>query len=301
MARRDGYEGGWFSFKKCCNCNACNAATTWEVAAKSDSADLATGKVQVNIDINAADSVLIKNIMDEVPVVKLPCRLEFLSTSEAIKWLEVELKKDFIEQELKPVKKIPWGNSEYIPKCWAENIWKWSLLNNPHHKQLNNPGTGAKMIDVLKATIENRLLEKGIEPAKYISENYTEEMDKKKRIARGIKLTTGVNFASLDSVPVDDDVVSENITAEEQEDVVAMELETESNEMNEIITDMNNSISSEGSEDSFIERIDNGRRKLPSRQVEAPPETPVTMVTPEYFVSCHQNLSRHQIICSQFQ
>ena len=92
---------------QCCNCNACNAVT----AAKSDSADLATGKVQVNIDINAADSVLIKNIMDEVPVVKLPCTLEFLSTSEAIKWLEVELKKNFIEQELKPVKKIPWGNS----------------------------------------------------------------------------------------------------------------------------------------------------------------------------------------------
>ena len=32
-------------FKKCCNCNVCNAATTWEVAGKSDSADLATGKV----------------------------------------------------------------------------------------------------------------------------------------------------------------------------------------------------------------------------------------------------------------
>ena len=54
---------------------------------------------------------------EDVTIAKLPCRLEYMSTSEAIKWLEVEIKKDFIEQGRKPVNKIPWGSSHYVPKC----------------------------------------------------------------------------------------------------------------------------------------------------------------------------------------
>ena len=38
--------------------------------------------------------------------------------------------KDFIEQGKKPVKKIPWGSPDYIPKCWAEDVWKWKNVNN---------------------------------------------------------------------------------------------------------------------------------------------------------------------------
>ena len=67
-------------------------------------------------------------------------------------------------------------------------MWKWEKINNPRHKQVNPPENGVRLIDVLQATIKNRLSEKGIDPAMHISEFYTEAMDDKKRLARGIKI-----------------------------------------------------------------------------------------------------------------
>jgi len=238
------------------NCSSCNEKYSWEESAKRDSINLATGNANVDIDTKASNADLIKKMTEDLDIIKLPCRLEYMATSEAIHWLEIELKKDFIEQGKKPVKKIPWGNPEYIPKCWAEDIWKWETVNNPRHKQGNPPETGAKLIDVLHATIENRLREKSIDPSRHISESYTEEMDKKKRAVRGIKVK-----------PVETNIETSPDKVVHEMETVAMEIEEETTGTNEIIGDLNNSVSSE--EESFCERDEDGRRKLPSRQVES--------------------------------
>ena len=176
-------------FNGCRNCATCQEQGSWDEKAKMDSVSLATGKVHVDIDLKASNEELIMAMNVGHGIEKLPCRLEYMTTIEAFKWLEVEIKKDFIEQGKKPVKRIPWGNTSYRPKCWAEYLWKWENVNNPHHKQMNPPETGVRLIDVLQVTIANRLEEKGIDPGLHVSDAYTEEMDRKKRNIRGIKLS----------------------------------------------------------------------------------------------------------------
>ena len=240
-------------------CSGCVVKGSWEEAAKKDSINLATGNATLDIDTKASNSELIKQMTDDLVIGKLPCRLEFIATTEAIKWLEIELKKDFIEQGKKPVKKIPWGNPDYIPKCWAEDVWKWENINNPRHKQGNPPETGARLIDVLQATIAKRLREKNIDPVNHISESYTEAMDEKKRAARGIRVKT----MSSTIEP------SEENLQNEVNEVIPMdtesELENEVFDNNEVSGDHNNSISSE--EGSNYDRDEDGRRKLPSRRI----------------------------------
>ena len=87
-------------------CSDCDGGVhaSWEEAANKDSINLATGNAVVNIDSKSSNAELIKQITEGLSTAKLPCRLEFIATSEAIKWLEPELKKDFIEQGKKPVK-----------------------------------------------------------------------------------------------------------------------------------------------------------------------------------------------------
>jgi len=175
------------------NCKTCGDKDgSWEESAKADSKNLSSGKAKVDIDINASNSELLKSMTTEMTVTKLPCRLEFMNSNEAINWLDIELKKDFIEQGKKPVRRIPWGNPDYTPKCWAGKLWQWENMSNPRHKQTRPPDTWVKLIDVLQATIANRLNEKNIDPAMYISEKYTKEMDKKKRMSRGLKVITEI-------------------------------------------------------------------------------------------------------------
>ena len=249
-------------------CSDCGGGVhaSWEEAANKDSINLATGNAVVNIDSKSSNAELIKQITEGLSTAKLPCRLEFIATSEAIKWLEPELKKDFIEQGKKPVKKIPWGSNEYIPKCWAGDVWKWETMNNPRHKQVNPPENGVRLIDVLQATIKNRLSEKGIDPAMHISEFYTEAMDDKKRLARGIKIKPAISAPAVsETMQIEEQCLSEVLDS----DCVPMnaeitDVEDEVFENNDTHGDHNNSISSD--EGSFYEKDEDGRRKLPSRQ-----------------------------------
>ena len=176
------------------NCKTCNQNGTWEESAKADSKSLSSGKAKVEIDVKASNSELIKTMATEMTVTKLPCRLEFMASKEAMTWLDIELKKDFIEQGKKPVRRIPWGNPDYTPKCWAGKLWEWEKVSNPRHKQAHPPDTWVKLIDVLQATIANRLNEKNIDPAQYISEKYTKEMDSKKRMTRGLKVISEIEL-----------------------------------------------------------------------------------------------------------
>ena len=98
--------------RACADCGG-GVHASWEEAANKDSINLATGNAVVDIDSKSSNAELIKQMTEGLSTAKLPCRLEFMATSEAIKWLELELKKDFIEQGKKPVKKIPWGSDEY--------------------------------------------------------------------------------------------------------------------------------------------------------------------------------------------
>ena len=59
-------------------CSGCCLKVSWEEAAKKDSVNLAMGKATFDINSQAPNSHLIKQISDELVSGKLPCRLEFM-------------------------------------------------------------------------------------------------------------------------------------------------------------------------------------------------------------------------------
>ena len=66
-------------------------------------------------------------------------------------------------------------------------MWPWHLVGNLAHKQTNKP----KQVNIpktLKMAVYTRLKQLNINPATFVSENYTEEQDKRKKMIRGISV-----------------------------------------------------------------------------------------------------------------
>ena len=118
-----------------------------------------------------------------------------MNQAQLLAYIVREIKLDYIEQGLLPVSKIPWGDPNFKPKCWADDVWEWSKIGNIRQKQTNKPDNGATIPEVMKASIKNRLKEKNIDEVDVISNEFTEEVKKKKNAIRGIKCSVSSAIA----------------------------------------------------------------------------------------------------------
>ena len=120
------------------------------------------------------------------PMPRLPCPVQFMNEKEVRDWLLPELYKDIIEQGKRPVRRIRYGDPSCLPLCWPQQIFPWHLVTNIVQPQRNKPEGVSTMVEVLKVAVVNRLKAKNIDPDTYISESYSEDMDIRKKRARGI-------------------------------------------------------------------------------------------------------------------
>ena len=82
----------------------------WSEVANSDTQGLATGEYKLDIDDKASNVELLQSQLNQVDVALLPAPVNYLSQAQAYAWLEIELKKEYVEMGLPPVGRIPWGN-----------------------------------------------------------------------------------------------------------------------------------------------------------------------------------------------
>ena len=148
---------------------------------------LGLSKLRKDILKNTQSRKFFKKIMSK-PTMKLPCPVELMNSAQLIEWLTPEIRKDYIEQGLAPKVKVPWGDSEFHPKCWPDELWPWNLVSSPSARQKHSRPYNVSLVDTLKAAISKRLRDLNIDPDSYISEEYTEEEDVKKRRVRGLKV-----------------------------------------------------------------------------------------------------------------
>ena len=147
---------------------------------------LGMSKLKNDILKNTRSRKFFKAIMSK-PTKKLPCPVQLMNSNQLYEWLTPEIRKDIIEQGFAPKTKIPWGDPEFLPKCWPNKLWPWHLVSNPNQNQKHHRPKNVGFVDTLKAAVSNRLKNLNIDPEMYISEDYTEEEDIKKRRARGLK------------------------------------------------------------------------------------------------------------------
>ena len=148
---------------------------------------LGMSKLRRDILTNPTSRKFFKKIMSK-PTMKLPCPVQLMNSPQLCEWLIPEVRKDYIEQGLAPKVKVPWGDPEFHPTCWPEKLWPWHLVSNPQGTQKHSKPNNVSLVDTLKAAVSNRLRHLNINPETYVSEEYTEEEDIKKRRARGFKV-----------------------------------------------------------------------------------------------------------------
>ena len=61
-----------------------------------------------------------------------------------------------------------WGDPNFHPKCWADDVAEWESVTNIRQAQKNK--LDVPIVEVLKATIKNRLRQKGIDPKNHVVE-----------------------------------------------------------------------------------------------------------------------------------
>ena len=149
---------------------------------------LGLSKISKEILKDAKSRKYFKKIMSK-PTVKLPCPLEFMNGTQMTAWLLPEFQKDFIEQGKAPRASIPWGDPDYRPLCWPETMWPWHLVGNLSQKQINKP-PHVSIPETLKMAVKTRLKHLNIDPKKFVSEEYTEDQERRKKMIRGIKVAS---------------------------------------------------------------------------------------------------------------
>ena len=60
-------------------------------------------QVLFDVDHTLSNNQILQDIVNKVDVLKLPAPIELVNTKEFKQWLNVELKKDYIEQGLRPL------------------------------------------------------------------------------------------------------------------------------------------------------------------------------------------------------
>ena len=192
-------------FTKTKNCIICEKDDTWEEVARLDTREMnsedigdvleAAPKIGDNMDILAS-------LYEANEVPKLPFAVDILTEKEAGAWLLPELKKDLVENGSKPVSRIGWGDEKFRPKCWAEDLAEWTTVSNISHPQKNK--LKVPIVEVLKATIKNRLKQKNINPDDHVDSNLDKKKEKRKMMARGLhKAKKDLNDDDADAVVID--------------------------------------------------------------------------------------------------
>ena len=63
--------------------------------------------------------------------------------------MNIEVKKDFIEQEQKPVNDIPWGKVAYTPVWWVHDKWPWKIASNPLEEAETSRNYNCDKLDII--------------------------------------------------------------------------------------------------------------------------------------------------------
>ena len=142
-------------------------------------------KLEIN---NSKSKKIVRDIMS-TPTAKLPAPIALMSDKQLLPWLKLEILKDIIEQGKRPVIQIKWGDESCHPSFWPDDIWPWHLVTNISHSQKHRP-EGVRPFETWKIAATNRLRQKNIDPDSFISEDYTEEEDIRKKKCRGISTKT---------------------------------------------------------------------------------------------------------------
>ena len=269
------------------NCETCKSEITWEDAARQDTLDLNDEDEKKSSEvapIEAKDGNVLASVYLNNEIPKLPFPVNILSENEAATWLLPELKKDLVEQGKIPKNRMAWGNEDFHPKCWADDLVEWKYVSNISHSQKNKERFAVPLVEVLKATIKNRLELKDIDPKTYILDNSDDKKALKKKKYRGmhkpdlvepVPTVNEIEEIDLPVVTVIEELVEDNIG----DDVLNNSMNDDQNEngVQNHETDVTYGVTEELDESIERERGGHGRRVLPSRQQE--PVNPV--VTPE--------------------
>ena len=142
-------------------CDQCSEIKSWSAAARADTRDLNSEDVEEAIVAAPLDKDVIATMYETNEIPKLPYDVDLLSEKEARAWILPELKKDLVENGSRPVNRIVWGDENFHPKCWADEIVEWSKVSNLAHPQKQK--LDIPIVKVLHATIKKRLQQKGID------------------------------------------------------------------------------------------------------------------------------------------
>ena len=254
-------------FQKTKSCQACCG---WEDAAKVDTKDLNSENSDDISDVSAKASIsnhILADVYMGGDVPKLPFDVDIMSEKEAADWILPELKKDLVENGAKPVSRIVWGDPNMHPKCWADDVAEWEKVTNIRKSQKNK--LGVPIVDALKATIKNRLRQKGIDPKEHIITTCDQKKALRKQKVRGLHKVDMEIPVVIEEVPVEKEGTLENLENVEKEATIenlenvndnSAGLDSENCDYVEPLLDEQNE-----SIDASFERDDDGRRVLPSR------------------------------------
>lgn len=265
------------STKSCEDCQN----MTWESASKLDTKDLNSEDIEDVSDVAAKASStgdILAGIYGDAEVPKLPFDVDIMSEKEAGNWILPELKKDLVENGSRPVSRIAWGDPKFHPQCWADDLAEWSTVTNICHPQKQK--LKVPIVEILKATIKNRLRLKGIDPKDHVEKNCDQIKAIRKQKARGFhKAKKNIQIDSNENggdVPVHDElqeafdvnIVEALPVANDDHPVDAPDNVVHDN-VSYVIFENVETTPVDAFDDSF-ERDDNGfgRRVLPSRQAE---------------------------------
>ena len=120
------------------------------------------------------------------PITKLPCPVQFMNASQLAFWLSREIPKDIIEQGKAPKGRVVWGDEDCHPRCWPDEVWPWHLVSNISAKTPVHKPPGVSAVETYKLAVLNRLKQKNIDPDSLITEDYTKELDLRKKRVRGL-------------------------------------------------------------------------------------------------------------------
>ena len=97
---------------------------------------------------------------------------------ELWKWISAEILKEHWKNGGK-YKEVHYGQPEFLASFWPNEIWDWeNIEKNPNNMKASDfPGTG-NMTEFLKLVVRNRLEQLEIDPATYISKDFTEKKEK---------------------------------------------------------------------------------------------------------------------------
>lgn len=126
----------------------------------------------------------------ELPPRKLPADLSLMVYKELWKWISEEVIKHHWRNGGEKMV-VNYGNPEFLPSFWPNDVWAWEdIKKNPKNmKSSDFPGEG-NMTEFLKGVVRNRLEELDIDPADYVTDDFSEKMKNDRQKKRGKALPT---------------------------------------------------------------------------------------------------------------